>query len=139
MSNIFDMITGTGSGSIVAAGLSYNNGTTSYVSNESPTPAWTAGDAIKFLQTNGKILFDPHVLALWIRIVFGILIALTFLAIGVYLGQKRYTDPKIDKAFDHLDMVISNLKRKAKDRDIKYEEHELCPDGNQVSHIKPLL
>jgi len=33
---------------------------------------------------------------------------LTFLAIGVYLGEKRYQDPKIDKAFDHLDMVISN-------------------------------
>lgn len=69
---------------------------------------WKAGDAIEFLQTNGKTLFDPRVLALWIRIVFGILIALTFLAIGVYLGRKRYTDPKIDHAFDHLDMVISN-------------------------------
>lgn len=110
MSNIFDMITGTGSGSIVAAGLSYHNGTTSVssVSSVSPKPVWKAFQAIEFLQTKGKILFDPHVLALWIRIVCGILIALTFLAIGVYLGYKRYSDPKIDEAFDHLDMVISN-------------------------------
>lgn len=36
MSNIFDMITGTGSGSIVAAGLSYDNGTTTSVSSVSP-------------------------------------------------------------------------------------------------------
>jgi membrane associated rhomboid family serine protease len=69
---------------------------------------WSASDANVFLQKNAKTLFYPHPLPLWIHIVFGILIALVFLAVGVYLGQKRYLNPKIDDAFDHLDKVISN-------------------------------
>jgi hypothetical protein len=57
--------------------------------------------------------------------IFWALIAIFFLCIGVWLGYRRYNSPLISDSFRHLDMVISNTKREAKRKEIKFDKHQI--------------
>jgi TM2 domain-containing membrane protein YozV len=57
--------------------------------------------------------------------IFWALIAIAFLIVGVVLGQRRYNNKVIDDSFRHLDMVISNTKREAKRKEIKFDRTQI--------------
>ena len=77
------MIAGTGSGSIVAAGLTFKS---------KLQPLMSAGDIVDFFTTNGKDIFEPHTMLEIVHGIFWALIAITFLCIGVWLGYRRYNN-----------------------------------------------
>lgn len=77
------MIAGSGSGSIVAAGLTFKS---------KLQPLMSAGDIVDFFTTNGVNIFEPHVMSLIVHIVFWALIAIAFLCLGLWLGYRRYNN-----------------------------------------------
>ena len=77
------MIAGTGSGSIVAAGLTFKS---------KLQPLMSASDIVDFFTTNGKDIFEPHTMLLIVHGIFWALIAIVFLCIGIWLGYRRYNN-----------------------------------------------
>jgi len=108
MHELFDMVAGTSSGSIVAAGVSFPS---------KDKTAMSGADISAFIEKHGEALFERQSLLWGLHIAFWVIIALFFACIGYWLGKRRYDNPKIDYAFDNLDMVISNTKRQIKGRE----------------------
>ena len=111
MSELFQLVAGTSSGSIVAAGVSYGS---------AGKPAMWGKDIVSFFEKNGKNLFEKHSLEWGLHLFFWIAFALVFAAVGYWLGRRRYDSPRQTNAFENLKMIISNSKRQAKRKPEKY-------------------
>ena len=81
MSELFQLVAGTSSGSIVAAGVSYGSG---------GKPTMWGKDIVNFFAKNGKNLFEKHSLEWGLHLFFWITIALAFACVGYWLGRRRY-------------------------------------------------
>jgi len=77
MSDLFQLVAGTSSGSIVAAGVSYG---------KAGVPTMWGSDIVDFFTKNGKDLFEPHSLPLGLHITFWVLFALIFAFVGYVFG-----------------------------------------------------
>lgn len=81
MSELFQLVAGTSSGSIVAAGVSYGT---------AGVPLMWGKDIVSFFTKNGKNLFEKHSLEWGLHLFFWIAFALVFACVGYWLGKRRY-------------------------------------------------
>ena len=133
MSELFQLVAGTSSGSIVAAGVSYGSG---------GKPTMWGKDIVNFFAKNGKNLFEKHSLEWGLHLFFWITIALAFACVGYWLGRRRYDSPRQTNAFENLKMIISNSKRQAKRKPEKYKFDKLLSVGDKdygKNNREPLL
>ena len=106
MKDLFNMIAGTSTGSIISSGLAFPN------SSYPGMPAYYADDILEIYRTKGddlfllqKIVTKSH--AFWffiIVVVFGIL--------GYFIGVKKYDDPDLKEAIGGIKNIIKDIKRK---------------------------
>lgn len=101
MSELFQLVAGTSSGSIVAAGVSYG---------EKGVPTHWGSDIVALFKTNGKDLFERHSLTPALHIFFWVMFALAFACVGYVFGSRRYDSVGNDHAFENLKKLISNAK-----------------------------
>ena len=85
MSELFQLVAGTSSGSIVAAGVSYG---------KDGAPTMWGADIVAFFTTHGKDLFERHSLTLGLHIFFWIVFALIGACLGYWAGKRRYDSPR---------------------------------------------
>ena len=77
MSELFQLVAGTSSGSIVAAGVSYG---------KAGAPTMWGADIVAFFTTYGKDLFERHSLTWGLHIFFWIVFALIGACLGYWAG-----------------------------------------------------
>lgn len=134
MHHLFNMVAGTSSGSMVAAGLSYaaktQNGGSLTDHQENPTPL-----IMQMFTKDYMNFFVKHSESLCLQIIFWVLIVLAFAAFGYSRGKKRYDARFQKKAFRNLFYVISNYKRLAKGQHEKH--HYLKLEHTPYSNVKP--
>ena len=133
MSELFQLVAGTSSGSIVAAGVSYG---------DAGVPSLWASDIVAFFKKHGADLFVQHSLSTGLHILFAVMFALTFACVGYWAGKRRYDSPRYVNAFENLKMIISNSKRQAKGKREKFRFDDLktsSSSGTNLGTREPLI
>ena len=118
MSELFQLVAGTSSGSIVAAGVSYGT---------AGVPKLWGSDIADLFEKNGKDLFEKHSLKWGLHIFFWVSFALVFACVGYWAGKRRYDSDRYRDAFENLKMIMSNSKRQAKNKEEKFPFEDLLP------------
>jgi len=123
MKDMFDMISGTSTGSIITAALSfYNKKDPRNKEGENKIPTFFADEIKNIYTENGSVIFADHkasgdgtqTLVFLIVVVF-------FGALFYMLGKHIYDNDETKKNFERIDQILSNQKRKLKGNDIKHD------------------
>ena len=92
MIDLFDMMAGTSTGSILSAGLSIPSRT------NSSAPMYYAGEGQEIYMNNAKKIFKSNKLSLFTDILTFMLFLLTFTSIFYCCGKRKYNNPKVHNA-----------------------------------------
>ena len=101
MKDIFDMISGTSTGSILATGLSISTGTLNpipFKGKHYPLPKYWGPECVKIYTSGGAAIFNPNGLATGWVVLFYFITMFFFLVIFGLLGMCIYDNPKTKKS-----------------------------------------
>jgi len=100
MSLLFDMLAGTSTGSLLAAGLSIKNRSAS--SNGLDQPLYWANDAYHIYTDNADQIFESKGLGGWIYVIILICVTVVMGPCLWWCARRRYDNPKKWRAFEEI-------------------------------------
>lgn len=131
MKDLFDMMSGTSTGSIISAGLSYPKDTRGFEKN-AWIPMYWGFDIIDIYSNKGEFIFKKKEgINKGLRAFLMILYMTIFAGIGFYLGRRWFDNPEQDKIYKNMHKALKAQKRIVsgeqiveKDQDIDFQTLE---------------
>lgn len=112
LKDIFDMMAGTSTGSILVSGLAYPDKNYRNISK----PQFFADDLLKIYTERGGEIFVQQGLRSTYYFLFIILFVVVFSACGYLLGNMLFDSPRTRRAFKEMKQMVENDKKKTKYR-----------------------
>jgi hypothetical protein len=112
MANLFQMITGTNTGSILAAAIS------APLVKGSNEPRFYASDIIDLYQDQGTTIFSKNEFNTPLLVLIVLLSALAGGMIGFKMGAKYFSDPEVEETHEALRDYIRKVKSGAKKKQL---------------------
>lgn len=133
MKDLFNLIAGTSTGSIISSGLAYPN------SSYPEMPAYYADDILEIYRTKGDDLFKLQKLATKAHAFWLFIIVIIFGILGYYIGVKKYDDPDLKEAIDGIKKIIKDIKRKRNKNSSWVSDYSNDVTCSQISNLKQKL
>lgn len=110
MKDMFDMISGTSTGSIITAALSYyNKGDPRNKEGENKIPTFFADEIKNIYTENGSVIFADHKASGdGTQVLVFLIFVVIWGALFYMLGKHIYDNEETKKNFDRIDQILSN-------------------------------
>ena len=108
MQDLFDLISGTSTGSYLTATLAMPN-------DNVTGGSYYAQDVIDMFLSSGPIIFYPNNINLGMLWIITVITAFIGFSVGHRFGKRLYSNPKVTKALSRIKKLIKELKSLKKD------------------------
>ena len=119
MKDLFNMMAGTSTGSILASGLSYPKFPPSQDPSSKGQPKFYAKDIIEIYEEFGKEIFTRNEIPLIINFICSLVIVLIFLLLGFLSGQYCFDNKKKNQYFEDRIDILSRHRSTVKNHKIE--------------------
>ncbi len=109
MSELYDMIAGTSTGSLLATSLVFPNDPNNATRNK-----YFADDAINIYIDKGSIVFTKYYISAWARFVGTLIFTAVGCLLGFYIGYRMYYNKEHEETMRAFKEYVKSRKRTAK-------------------------